>query len=63
MQVFIQQRIIGAVLRSTAPIGLPWPVKVFRRFPYLQRIPARVIGVGFCPEHVRAPEAVTPRAS
>ena len=29
-----------------------------RRFPILRRIPARVIGVGFRPEHVRTSESV-----
>lgn len=38
---------------------LPLPLRVLRRFPYLSRFPARVVGLGFRPEHVRTPE-VTP---
>jgi 2-polyprenyl-6-methoxyphenol hydroxylase-like FAD-dependent oxidoreductase len=55
VQVFIQNRVIGPVLQRGAPIGsLPWPVKMLQWFPVLQRIPARLIGVGFRPEHVHA---------
>jgi hypothetical protein len=28
------------------------PVRLFARFPYLRRLPARLIGLGFRPEHV-----------
>jgi len=28
-----------------------------RRFPVLRRLPARLIGIGFRPEHVRSPAA------
>jgi len=27
-----------------------------QRFPILRRIPARVVGIGFRPEHVKTPE-------
>jgi hypothetical protein len=29
---------------------------LFRRFPYLRRFPARVVGIGFRPEHIRTTE-------
>jgi len=35
---------------------LPLPFKLLRRFPVLRRIPARMLGLGFRPEHVRTPE-------
>lgn len=60
-QVFAQTRIFGAVLRSTAPLRAPWPVRLLRRFPYLQRFPALFIGVGVRPEHVHTPELTAPR--
>jgi 2-polyprenyl-6-methoxyphenol hydroxylase-like FAD-dependent oxidoreductase len=47
---------------STAPqrIGsLPWPLRLLRRFPYLRRFPAKFIGIGVRPEHVRTPEVAT----
>jgi hypothetical protein len=31
--------------------------KLFNWFPVLQRIPARIIGLGVRPEHIETPEA------
>src|ERR1700682_3905673 len=53
IQVFFQDRVIKRVLGRTKPLALPWPLKLFRSWPFLRRIPARVVGVGFRPEHVR----------
>lgn len=53
MQVVIQNNVIRRVLGATKPISLPWFLKLFRRFPYLRRFPARVVGIGFRPEHIR----------
>ena len=53
MQVFIQNQVIGRVLGSQQQLSLPWPLKLFNRWPFLRRIPARVIGIGFRAEHVR----------
>ena len=52
LQVFLQKRIIGRVLADSGPLSLPWPLRLLRRSPHLQRLPARVIGMGFRPEHV-----------
>lgn len=52
LQLFIQRRIIGNVLASGgAPFlhGLP---ALLRWFPFLPRIPGRLVGLGFRPEHV-----------
>ena len=57
MQVTIQQRIIDPVLGSDKPITAPWPLLLFKRLPWLARIPARLIGMGFRPEHVHSPVA------
>jgi 2-polyprenyl-6-methoxyphenol hydroxylase-like FAD-dependent oxidoreductase len=56
LQVLIQNRVIGRVIGSNAKLAVPWPLKLLRRFPILRRIPARVIGIGFRPEHVRTPD-------
>ena len=56
-QVLIQNRVIGRVIGGRGQLALPWPVRLLRRFPFLRRIPARLIGIGFRPEHVRTPEA------
>jgi 2-polyprenyl-6-methoxyphenol hydroxylase-like FAD-dependent oxidoreductase len=63
MQVFVQNRVIRGVLGSTKPFSLPWPLRLLQRFPYLRRFPARAVGVGFRPEHVHTPEAVSPSAA
>jgi len=34
----------------------PWFLKLIKRFPVLRRIPARLIGLGVRPEHVKSPE-------
>jgi 2-polyprenyl-6-methoxyphenol hydroxylase-like FAD-dependent oxidoreductase len=52
LQLMIQNNVIRRVLGSTKPIALPWFFKLFQRFPYLRRIPARLVGIGFRPEHI-----------
>ena len=52
MQLAIQNRVIRRVLGSTKPLTLPWPFRLLKIWPFLRRIPARVIGLGFRPEHV-----------
>jgi 2-polyprenyl-6-methoxyphenol hydroxylase-like FAD-dependent oxidoreductase len=54
LQLTIQNNIISRVLGSTKPLTLPWSFRLFQRIPYLRRIPARLIGVGFRPEHIRS---------
>jgi len=53
LQVFIQDRVISRVLRGRKQLSLPWPLSLLRRWPLLRRIPARLIGIGFRPEHVK----------
>jgi 2-polyprenyl-6-methoxyphenol hydroxylase-like FAD-dependent oxidoreductase len=55
MQVFIQNQVLGRVLGAER-LALPRPVRLFNRWPVLRRLPARIIGLGFRPEHVRTPE-------
>jgi 2-polyprenyl-6-methoxyphenol hydroxylase-like FAD-dependent oxidoreductase len=57
IQVFVQDRIIKPVLSSRTSLSLPLPLRLLRRFPVLRRIPARLIGAGIRPEHVRSPDA------
>ncbi|MFL4973215.1 MAG: FAD-dependent oxidoreductase, partial [Microvirga sp.] len=57
MQVLVQNRIIGPTLGSRAKPTPPWVLRLFARLPFLRRIPARLIGLGFRPEHIRTPEA------
>lgn len=55
MQLFIQNRVIKRVLDNAAPLSPPLALRLLARFPFLRRIPARLIGMGFRPEHVRTP--------
>ena len=55
-QVAIQNRIVSRALASRAPLTPPLPLRLLKRFPILRRIPARLVGVGFRPEHVRTPD-------
>ncbi len=56
LQVTIQNRIIRRVLAGTTRPAVPWPLRLLGKYPILQRIPARLVGVGFRPEHVRTPD-------
>jgi 2-polyprenyl-6-methoxyphenol hydroxylase-like FAD-dependent oxidoreductase len=52
LQVLIQDRVISRTLRSGAPTSLPLVAKLLRDHPVLRRLPARMLGLGFRPEHV-----------
>jgi 2-polyprenyl-6-methoxyphenol hydroxylase-like FAD-dependent oxidoreductase len=58
VQVTAQNRIIAPVLAAKGPIPAPLPLRLLQRFPFLRRIPARAIGLGVQPEHVRTAAAV-----
>jgi 2-polyprenyl-6-methoxyphenol hydroxylase-like FAD-dependent oxidoreductase len=60
LQVIIQDRVIGRVLGSRGKIKPPWTLTLLRRSPVLRRIPARIIGIGFRPEHVKTTEVAIP---
>jgi 2-polyprenyl-6-methoxyphenol hydroxylase-like FAD-dependent oxidoreductase len=63
LQVLIQDRVVGRVLASRERIAsLPWPLRMLRHWPMLRRIPARLIGLGVRPEHVKTPDVLA-RAS
>ena len=53
VQVFMQNRVIGRVLKSKEKLSPLLPVRLLAQYPVLQRLPARLIGLGFRPEHVR----------
>jgi 2-polyprenyl-6-methoxyphenol hydroxylase-like FAD-dependent oxidoreductase len=55
VQLTVQNRIIRNVLGRDQPVSAPGLLKLLHRWPILRRIPARVIGVGFRPEHIRTP--------
>jgi 2-polyprenyl-6-methoxyphenol hydroxylase-like FAD-dependent oxidoreductase len=57
LQVFIQNRVISNVLSMKAEPKPPLVAKLLNRFSWLRRWPARLIGMGFRPEHVHTQEA------
>jgi 2-polyprenyl-6-methoxyphenol hydroxylase-like FAD-dependent oxidoreductase len=54
MQVQIQNRVISRVLGGSGKITAPRLFRLFARYRFLRRIPARLIGIGLRPEHVTA---------
>src|SRR5437588_2657696 len=61
VQVLVQNRIISRVLRAEKPLQVPAVLKLMQRWPVLQRIPARAIGLGARPEHVQTPDVHKPQ--
>ncbi len=53
LQVLLQNRMITPLLKSKGPVSAPWFVRTLAYWPLLRRLPARVIGIGFRPEHIR----------
>ncbi len=60
LQVVAQNRVIGRVLESTGTIAPPGVVRLFGRWSFLRRFPARLLGLGFRPEHVKSPVQASP---
>ncbi len=58
MQVLIQNRVLSPVLfGGDRPVKAPAILNLFNWFPVLRRLPARIVGMGFRPEHVHTPKA------
>jgi 2-polyprenyl-6-methoxyphenol hydroxylase-like FAD-dependent oxidoreductase len=57
LQIAIQNRVIRRVLGDKGPLKLPWFLKLIFGAKYFRRLPARALGVGFRPEHVKLPAA------
>jgi 2-polyprenyl-6-methoxyphenol hydroxylase-like FAD-dependent oxidoreductase len=53
LQVLIQDRVVKSVLGSVGELTPPLAVRLMARIPFLRRIPARLVGLGIRPEHVR----------
>lgn len=60
LQVFMQNNVIDRVLGNT-DFRAPALLKLFNRWPLLRRIPARLVGVGFRPEHVKTSDMLAPK--
>lgn len=58
IQVLIQNRVFGPVLTGDGEVKAPWVLNLFNWLPFLRRVPARIVGMGFRPEHVRTSVAL-----
>jgi 2-polyprenyl-6-methoxyphenol hydroxylase-like FAD-dependent oxidoreductase len=57
IQVFLQNKVISRALAASGELQAPLLVRLIARWPLLRRIPARLLGLGVRPEHVRTPAA------
>jgi len=63
VQLMIQDRVIKRVLTDGDRFSPPLAIRLLALVPFLRRIPARMIGLGFRPEHVHTSAAKTAHAS
>ena len=63
VQLMIQERVIRRVLTDRDKFSPPFAIRLLALVPFLRRIPARMIGLGFRPEHVHTSDTKIPPAS
>jgi 2-polyprenyl-6-methoxyphenol hydroxylase-like FAD-dependent oxidoreductase len=63
LQMIVQDRVMTRVLALKRDPKPPFFLKLLNRFAVLRRVTARLIGMGFRPEHVHTPESVAPAPS
>ena len=56
-QIAVQNRLVAPLLGSSGAVAPPRFARLLARWPMLRRIPARMVGMGVRPEHVRTREA------
>jgi 2-polyprenyl-6-methoxyphenol hydroxylase-like FAD-dependent oxidoreductase len=61
VQRLVQQRFVDRLLAGDRPAATPGVLRLLQRWPVLQGIPARVIGLGLLPEHARSARVPAPR--
>ena len=54
MQRAVHDRVLGPVLNASVQMEAPLALRILGRFPLLQRIPARLVGLGVRREHIRS---------
>jgi 2-polyprenyl-6-methoxyphenol hydroxylase-like FAD-dependent oxidoreductase len=57
MQIFIHRRVVTGRSLGKKKTSLPFVFRLMKWFPILRQLPARFIGLGPRPEHVRSPTA------
>jgi 2-polyprenyl-6-methoxyphenol hydroxylase-like FAD-dependent oxidoreductase len=61
LQLAVQNNVVGRTLEARGRIKAPLALRMMSRFPLLRRIPARLVGIGVRPEHVRTPCSLSPQ--
>lgn len=56
IQIFLHQHFLSRIFEKKTAPKAPWFVRLMAAFSALQRIPARLIGIGFRAEYIRTPE-------
>lgn len=51
-QIFIHEHFLERIFKTGEQMSSPLPARLLEEFPLLRRIPARMIGIGFRPEHL-----------
>lgn len=59
VQLIMQNRLIGPALQAVRRPKPPFVFELLDAVPLLRRIPARLLALGFRPEHVRTPDMLT----
>jgi 2-polyprenyl-6-methoxyphenol hydroxylase-like FAD-dependent oxidoreductase len=52
VQIFMHEHFLERIFNATEQTAPPLPARLLEKFAVLRRIPARMIGIGFRPEHV-----------
>jgi 2-polyprenyl-6-methoxyphenol hydroxylase-like FAD-dependent oxidoreductase len=60
IQVFVQDRIMTGVLDTTNLPRAPLFLRFLASIPWVRRIPAYIVGIGFRPEHIHTPDVLAP---
>jgi 2-polyprenyl-6-methoxyphenol hydroxylase-like FAD-dependent oxidoreductase len=63
LQLVAQEHVVRPVLGSRERLRPPLALRLLARFPPLQQIPGRLIGLGIRPEHVRTEAGAAPRGA
>jgi 2-polyprenyl-6-methoxyphenol hydroxylase-like FAD-dependent oxidoreductase len=58
MQIFVHRRVVTGRSPGQKNTGLPFVLRLLKWFPILRQLPARFIGLGPRPEHVRSPSVI-----
>ncbi len=53
IQIFLHKHLLERIFDSTETIPAPFPMRLFEKFSRLRSFPARMVGMGFRPEHIQ----------